>query len=393
MPPEIRLSARAAAMRSGGDAWWVAGEAMRRAAAGQDIIALTIGDPAGPPPDVVVAATIAALEAGRTHYSPLLGEPVLQRAIADYLNADAVRRVEPGQVAVMPGAQHALLGAMAMIAGPGDEVILLDPFYPSYPAVVAASGASPVFVGCGPGFAFDVETIVAAITPRTRAILINSPANPSGQALDAGDWAALVAATAAAGIWLVSDEVYARFRFDGDHVGVWDAGAPERSVLLGSLSKSHRMTGYRLGWAAGPPALVRALEDWSAASLFGVSQFVQDAGVAALAVPRAALEGYWRGFAERAARVVARANAIPGLRAAMPAGGMFVMLDVRGVDGDDVRFARALLDATGVAVTPGSGFGRAAAGHVRVSLCSEEAVLMAAFDRIEGWRAGLARAA
>lgn len=381
----IGLGLRATSMAASSDAWGVAQEGMRRASLGQDIIQLSIGDPAGPPPPQVAAALHAAVDAERTHYSPLLGEPALREAIAATHARDWRRPVAAEDVVVMPGAQHALLGTICMIAGPGDQVILTDPYYPSYPSVVAAAGAEAVFVQTADDFALPVDRIIAAITPRTRAILLNAPANPTGAAITAADYDRLVAATAPRGIWLVSDEVYARFRFDGAHVSLWDHGRPDRTAVLSSLSKSHRMSGFRLGWAVAPSALVKALGDWSAASLFGVSQFIQDAAVAALGVPDSELQPYWSGFAQRAAQVVARANAIPGLRAAMPAGGMFVPVDVRGVMADDVAFAHALLDATGVAVVPGSGFGQAMRGHIRVGLCADAATLTRAFDRIEAW--------
>lgn len=387
------LSARAHDMAAGGDAWAVPGEAMRRAAAGEDIIALSIGDPEGPPPPAVTAAAKAALDAGRTHYSPLLGEPALRGAIAAHHARGWARAVTADEIVVMPGAQHALLGAACMVAGPGDEVILTDPYYPSYPSVVHAAGATPVVVPAGPGFAPPVDAIIAALTPRTRAVLLNTPANPSGAALSAADFARLARAAAARDVWLLSDEVYASFRFDGAHVSAWDHGSPERTAVMGSLSKSHRMSGFRLGWVAAPSPLVKALGDWSAASLFGVSQFAQDAATAALAIADAELRPYWQGFADRARVVVARANAVPGLRATMPAGGMFVPVDARGVMADDAAFARALLDACGVAVVPGSGFGDAMRGWVRVGLTADAATLHRAFDRIEAWLGARAAAA
>jgi arginine:pyruvate transaminase len=376
------LGKRAHAIAAGGDSWWIAGEAQRRIAAGDDIIALTIGDPDGPPPPAVTAAAVAALHAGRTHYSFLDGEPALRSAAAAWHSRTQARPVHAENVFITPGAQHALLAVMQMLVDAGDEVIVPGPHYATYPSVVISAGATIVDVPCTADLAFDIAGIIAAITPRTRAILLNSPANPSGKAIDAAGYAALCAAAKAQQIWLIADEVYARFRFSGSHVGLWDHGPPDRSVVLASLSKSHRMTGFRLGWAIAPPALARALGDWSAASLFGVSTFVQDAGIAALAVPDTELAPYWDGFAARAALVVARANAMPGLHATLPDGGMFVLVNVRGIDADDNRFARALLRDTGVAVMPGSGFGSAAAGHVRIGLCADAATLNRAFDRI-----------
>ena len=142
------------------------------------------------------------------------------------------------------------------------------------------------------------------------------------------------------------------------------------------------MTGYRVGWAVAPEALVAALGDWSAAALFGVSQFIQDAAVVALGLPEAELAPYRQAFRDRAARVVARANALQGLSAAMPVGGMFVMVDCRGVEPDDQKLARRLLDEAKVAVVPGSGFGPGGRGHLRISLTPEMETLDRAFDRI-----------
>jgi arginine:pyruvate transaminase len=223
---------------------------------------------------------------------------------------------------------------------------------------------------------------VAAVTPRTRCLLLNSPSNPAGTALTPADYARLGALAETNDLWLVVDEVYAHFRFDGGDARAWSLGPRGRTVVLNSLSKSHAMTGFRLGWAIAPPALVSALGDWSAAALFGVSQFVQDAAVTALGLPAAALAPYRGAFRARAAQVVARANAIPGLAATMPAGGMFVMLNCRGIDPDDQRLARRLLDDARVAVVPGSGFGAGGRGHLRISLTPEAETLARAFDRI-----------
>lgn len=381
--PLLPLSGLAALLAREGtsSAWDIAVEAMDRQRAGEDIILLTLGDPKDPPYSAIVAATQAALCAGRTHYTPLLGEPELRQAIAARAGCNM------DNVVVLPGAQHGTLAAMLMIASPGDEVILSDPYYATYPGVVAAAQAHRVVVPAKPAdLAMDVPAIIAAITPRTRAIFLNSPANPSGAALSADDYALLRAACIAHRIWLLVDEVYADFRFDGTHVPAWTHGPQGQTIVVSSLSKSHAMTGYRLGWAVAPAHVVQALGDWSAAALFGVSQFVQDAGLAALAVPAAELRPYVEGFRLRAAHVVARANAIPGLAARMPEGGMFVMLDCRAIAEDDVAFANDMLRHTGVACVPGSGFGTAARGHLRISLTPDMATLDAAFDRIAAWR-------
>ncbi len=380
---ELSLRARRLALGGQAAAWAIADEALVRVAAGEKLLLLTLGDPQGPPHADIVAATKAALDDGRTHYSPLLGEPALRAAVGQYVGADAAN------VVIVPGAQHAAAAVITMLAGEGEEVILSDPCYATYPGVVAASGARAVLARTRADLSDDVAAIARAVTPATRAIMLNSPANPSGTALDTADFAALSALCEAHDLWLVVDEVYAAFRFAGAHVGGWVHGPKGRTLVLGSMSKSHAMTGYRLGWVVAPETVVTAMADWSAAVMFGVNQFVQDAGRAALALPESALADYRGGFRRRAALVVARANACARLRAQMPVGGMFVMLDVRGVMADDVAFARGLLEAEGVAVMPGSGFGPAGAGHVRLSLCPDDAVLEAAMARIARYAGGV----
>lgn len=374
----LALSSRAHRLHAVGQAssWAIADEALRRVAGGEEILLLTLGDPVCPPHPRIVEATKAALSAGRTHYTPLHGEPALRTAIA------ASEGCAPANVMVMPGAQHAGLAVLTLLVGEGDEVILSDPYYATYPGVVAATGATAVLVPARDDLTTDVAAIAAAITPCTRCIFLNSPANPGGTALTQSDYHALAALAERHHLWLVVDEVYAHFRFDGQDVRAWQQGPAGRTVSINSLSKSHAMTGYRVGWALAPEALVAALGDWSAAALFGVSQFIQDAAVVALGLPKPELAPYRLAFRDRAARAVARANAIDGLSAAMPVGGMFVMLDCRGVEPDDQRLARRLLDEAKVAVVPGSGFGPGGRGHVRISLTPGQDTLDRAFDRI-----------
>lgn len=374
--PPLSLRARRLSQGNQAGAWHIADLALRRVAAGEELLLLTLGDPVCPPHPAILAATNSALAAGRTHYTPMLGELALRSAIA------AAEGAEIANVAVVPGAQHAAQAVMMLTAGEGDEVLISDPYYATYPGVVVSSGATPVRVPARPDLSVDIDALAAAITPRTRAIFLNSPANPAGTALSSADYARLSALAEAHDLWLVVDEVYGSFRFEGAHVGAWQHGPPGRTVVLNSLSKSHAMTGYRVGWVIAPEPLVIAFMDWNAAALFGVSQFVQDAACAALALPASELADYRGGFAHRARQAVERINAIPGLSARMPAGGMFVMMDCRAVEPDDIAFAQRLLDRAGVAVVPGSGFGAGGRGHVRISLTPDADTLDTAFDRI-----------
>lgn len=380
-PAVPRLSATARRLAAGGQssAWAIADDVLRRTSQGENLVLLTLGDPACPPHPAILAATMASLEAGRTHYTPLLGELALRNAIAAHEGA------APENVSIVPGAQHACLAALFLIAGEGDEIILSDPYYATYPGAVAATGARAVMVPARPDLSSDIEAIAAAITPATRAIFLNSPANPSGAALTEADYARLTELAEQHDLWLLVDEVYASFGFGGAPARAWAYGPKGRTIVLNSLSKSHAMTGYRIGWVLAPEAVTQAVGDWSAAALFGVSQFVQDAALAALALPQSELADYHGGFASRARLVVDRVSAIPGLRAAMPAGGMFVMVDCSAIQPDDVAFAYRLLDGTGVATIPGSGFGQGGRGHLRVSLTPDAATLDDAFDRISDY--------
>jgi arginine:pyruvate transaminase len=359
------------------DAWAILDKARAMADAGTRILSLSIGQPEEPPPAAVLQAVSHALETGRTRYSPLLGEPALRRAVA------AARGARDANVVILPGAQHALLATLALILGPGDEVVCPDPHYATYAGTAAAAGGRLVPVAMeGPAFRLDIARLAGAITPRTRAILVNTPANPTGVALTPADFAALSSLCRVHGLWLISDEVYGSLRFGAPHVSAWEHGPPDATIVLDSLSKSHAMTGFRVGWALAPERFVPALGEWSAAALFGVAQFVQDAAVAALALPEAALAPYREGFARRAKRLTSRIAAMPGLRVSQPDGGMFAAVDVRGLTADDVAFANALLDAEHVAVMPGSGFGPGGRGHIRLSLTPDDATLEEALMRL-----------
>ena len=243
-------------------AWDLGERAWEMIAAGRDVIHLGVGDP-----DMDIAASVRAaldkaLDAGRTHYSPLAGEAHLRAAVAAQACGLYGVPVAAEEVVICAGAQGALYAVLQVVAGPGDEVIVLAPHYTTYPACIAAAGARMVSVPLDQarGYQPDLAAISAAITPATRAILINSPGNPSGAVFDAETMAALVALAEAHDLWLISDEVYWSLCYDGPHASAL-ARAPGagRVVVVNSLSKSHAMTGFRLGWAIGPRPLVDAV--------------------------------------------------------------------------------------------------------------------------------------
>ena len=373
----LALSRRVAGLRAGGvDAWAVHFAAVERARTDPDIIVLSQGDYDFSTPQAIVAAGVGALEGGRHHYTPLLGEPDLRRAVAE------TKGVMPGQVAITTGAQGALFGALMALLDPGDEAVLIEPHYVTYPATVRATGAAPVLApaDANRNFALDVASIEAAITPLTKLILLNTPNNPTGAVYPRDALAAIGDLCRAHGLWLVVDEVYADLVYDGSFVATRTLpGMAERTVSLGSLSKSHAMTGWRLGWAIGPEPVIAAIEDVALAATYGLPAFVQDAALAALAsdTPTTIRERL-RGRRDRVCRGLAAA----GLDVAVPASGLNVMLDVRAADLDAETLAWGLLDEAKVSLLPGSGFGAAAAGFLRLSYSAAEERLDEAAARI-----------
>ncbi len=380
----------------GAAAWDTHIEARRRQAAGDDIIFLTVGDPDQDPPASVIEATTAALRAGRTGYSAIIGYPALRDAIAARVARRTGRPCAPENVAVVPGAQGGLYCAVQCLAGPGDEIIVPEPIYATYEGVVGASGATLVTVPLRPetGFRPDLDALAAAVTPRTRVIWINTPHNPTGAVFTADEIAAFAALCRRHDLWLLSDEVYEDLAFARPHVGAWSLpDMAERTVVVSSLSKSHALPGFRLGWVVGPPALSRHLFNLLLSMTYGGPAFIQDGALAALTRDLPEVASLRDDYRVRAALMSARLQQAPGCRVVPPEGGMFVLLDVRGTGLGAGEFALRLLAAEEVAVLPCDGFGPSAAGHLRIALCAAEARLAEAGERIVRFARSLARSA
>lgn len=372
----------------GAEAWEVHFLATQKQRAGADVIFLTVGEPDFETPAVVVDAAERAMRAGDTHYTDIVGVLPLREAIADWHFQTTGQRVSPEQVAVGSGAQNALYSTLQMVAEAGDEVITPDPRYSTYEAVVGATGATLVSVPLLPeqGFRLDLEALAAAVTPRTRAILINSPHNPTGAAMSRADVEAVAAIARQHDLWLISDEVYAALCFEGEHVS--PAGLPdmaERTVVVSSLSKSHAMTGWRVGWAIGPLPLIRHLHNLFLCMLYGSPGFVQAAAVTAIREASGEAAVMREAYRRRRDLMAPWLDRLPGLSCRLPAGGMFCMADCRASGLSSKDFALRLLEEESVAVLPGDGFGRQTEGFVRLSLGVPDAVLAEACRRIEAF--------
>ena len=366
------------------EAWAVGDLAFARMAEGQDIIHLGVGDPDLDTPANIKASLVRALNEGKTHYSPLAGEPELRQEIASHAHSLYGGEITAEQVIVCNGAQGALFSVFMCIAGDGDEVIVLEPSYATYPAVVQAGGATavPVVLDQSTGYQLDIEKITAAIGGNTKAILVNSPGNPSGAVFDENALHDLATLCADRGIWLVSDEVYWSFCYDRDHASPYGLEATRDSVIVvNSLSKSHAMTGWRVGWAIAPEKIVTAMTNLAQPQYFGINQFVQEAAITALR-DTVSSEEIHNIFKARRNTLVDALRTSSTLSFSAPQGGMFLLIDVSKTGLEGRAFAEQLLDVERVALVPGFGFGPSMKNTVRVGFLCEEEQLAEAARRI-----------
>lgn len=380
----------------GAAAWEIHYRAVGDQRAGRDVIILSVGDPDFDTPAAITEATIAALKAGDTHYSDLLGLEELRAAIARRFEAKTGQPTTLDNVAVMAGAQCGLFASSLCLLAPGDEVIVPEPMYVTYEATLQAPGATivPVPQRAENEFHLDAEDVARALTKRTRAIYFATPCNPTGAMMTRECLERIAQLAAANDLWVVSDEVYATLTFGKEHVSV--AGLPgmaDRAVTVGSLSKSHAMTGWRMGWIIGPKALIDHVHNLSMAMLYGLPTFLQRGAIVALERDLAEVETMRATYQRRRDAAVARLNQVPGVKCHSPDAGMFMMLDVRGTGLRSGEFSRRLYEATGVSVLDATAFGRSAEGHVRVSFVADDKSLEEACRRISGFARGLPGAA
>ncbi len=383
--PELSLSSLTTRISGpASKAWDVGDVASKRMLAGEDIIHLGVGDPALDTPEEVRKAMFDHVAAGKTHYSPLAGEYDLREAIASHASGLYHREIKAEEVVICNGAQGALFATFLCLTEKGDEVIVLEPCYAPYPAVVTAAGATmvPVVLDKKEGYSLDLEKVKAAVTDKTKVILVNSPGNPSGAVFDQHVLNELAEYCKARSIWLVSDEVYWSLCFEGDHNSPYQVeSCRDNMIVVNSLSKSHAMTGWRIGWAIGPAHFIASMTSLSQAQYFGINQFVQKAAITALEDKSTSSE--FKGLFRMRRDVLCQ-----GLRGcnyvdfAVPKGGMFVLLDVSRTGLSGKEFAEQLLDEEQVAVVPGFGFGPSVSDTVRVGFLHDPSLLREAAERI-----------
>ena len=377
------VTARLASL--GGAKWDLHLAARDRIAAGADIIEMTIGEPDVPVPAELMDHSIASMRAGRTGYSDGRGELNLRRALAESYSNSRGREFEPDNFLCFPGTQTALFAAMMGVAQHGDEVLVGDPMYATYEGVVAASGAKMVPVPLKPenGFRMQAADVASRITPRTRALLLTSPHNPTGAILRQSDLLALCELARIHDFWILSDEVYEQLVFDGAEF-VSPLSLPDyadRVIAVSSISKSHASPGFRSGWCVGPKAFCDALLPYSETMLFGNQPFIADMTELAIREGSSVSSGMRQRFSRRAQLLADRVEAETALQVHRPEAGMFAMINVAatGLTGD--AYAWDLLE-NGVAVMPGSAFSDSLTSWVRVALTIEDAEFETALNRL-----------
>jgi aspartate aminotransferase len=367
----------------------VLAEVKRLQAEGRDLVSLMRGQPDTPTPGHVVEAAIKALRDGRTGYPDNRGEPALRQAVAESLQRDHGLSYDPErEILITDGATLGIATALATLITPGDDVLRPDPVYDAYDSPIALWGARPVPVAStlrDGRFAFDRSDLERAAGPSARAVLINTPWNPVGTVLTRDELQQVAEFAAARGIMVLSDEIYEALVYDGrKHVpaAAVSDDAKARTVLINSLSKTYAMTGWRVGYVAGPAHVMAAMALVLQQSSRGPATFVQDAAACALRSDQAGVRRMAAEYQARRDAVVERLRGIPGVSPIVPEGGLFVMADVRALGRPSDEIRTILLHNAGVVVIHGAAYGPGGEGTLRVSFAAGGEVLERGLERL-----------
>ena len=371
----------------------VAAEAMRLKAQGIDVVDLGAGEPDFPTPAHISAAAHAAIDANFTKYTTNSGTDELKRAVCARYLADYGIQYTPAETIITAGGKQALFNAVMCLFGAGDEVITHMPGWPTLVEQVKLADATPVIVRthAEDGFQLKADAVLAALTPRTRGIIINSPCNPTGALIAEGEMAAIADEAARRGIWILLDLCYERLIYDvvpHNLPGILGARLKDRAVLCGSASKAYAMTGWRCGWALAPAPLVAAANALQSHSTSNVCSITQKAVVAALNGPQDCVTSMLDEYRSRRDQLCEWVAEEPRLRVRKPAGAFYLFIDVSDfLSPDGIRttgeLAQALLDTSRVAITPGEAFD--APGFLRISYATSLKELQRGVERIIGF--------
>jgi aspartate aminotransferase len=381
----------------------VATKARALQAAGRDIISLSAGEPDFDTPQFVKDGAIAAIQAGQTKYTDVAGTPALRRAVAEKFRRDSGIDYAVDEVIVSTGGKQVIFNAMLATMNAGDEAIIPSPCWVSYPDIVSLAEGTPVFVPCGQnnGFKLRAEDLEAAITPRTKWFILNSPCNPTGAAYSAAELRPICDVLLRhPDVWIFTDDIYEKLTYDGFRPATIVEVEPalrERTVTMNGCSKAYAMTGWRIGFAGAPKALVKAMDKLQSQSTTNASSVSQAAALAALNGPQDFIGEMVEVYRQRRDLVVEMLNQAPGITCHKPEGAFYVFPSMRGCLGkttakgvkivDDESFVIALLDEEGVACVHGSAF--IYPGHFRISYATDTDSLREGCIRIQRFCRGL----
>ncbi|MDQ7795077.1 MAG: pyridoxal phosphate-dependent aminotransferase [bacterium] len=362
---------------------------------GVDVVNFSVGEPDFDTPIHIREAAIAAIREGFTRYTPAGGIPELKQAVCARLARDQGLEYGPEEIVVSVGAKHSLYNAVMAVCDPGDEVLIPAPYWVTYPEQVKLAEAVPVIVPVGEdqGFRVTAAALAERVTPRTRALILNSPNNPSGAVYGREELEALGELVLAHDLWLISDEVYEKLVYDGRrHVSpaTLDPALRARTVLVNAVSKTHAMTGWRIGYAACPRELARAMTELQGHVTSNPTSIAQRAALAALTGPDEPVEAMREEFQRRRDYMASRLASIPGFACGVPEGAFYVFANISRFLGrtragrelkDSADVAEFLLEKARVVTVPGAGFGSDL--HLRFSYATARDRIEAGLNRVE----------
>lgn len=357
-------------------------------AAGHDVIALAGGDPDFDTPEHIIAAAFKSIENGATHYpAPMKGIRPALEAIAAKMARDNNIHVDPEtDVVITPGGKWALFLALAAVTNPGDEILYLDPAWVSYPPMITLAGATPVAVSLSSedNFRITAERLRAKITPRTKALMLNTPCNPTGRVATQEEIDAIAEVATEADLYVVADEIYEKLVFDGrQHLSIAAVpGMAQRTLTANGLSKAYAMTGWRLGWLAGPTPILKVATRMNSQTVSSAAHFTMHAAVAALTGPQDFIGVMRDSYRQRRDFMVKALNEIEGIACRSIEGAFYLFPRFPHSSKNSLELAEALLEKAGIAGTPGIAFGSGGEGHVRFSIATAMSELERAVERL-----------